>query len=199
MIQNKKDYLDYLEKDACNYRVASGREGIKAWLFYKIFSTPISDQSKIWNYIKTLRKCEYYLNSKKNDGFFLWGWKSFLFIISLHRLRKLARLTGFQIPPNTIGKGITIWHWGPCVINGYAQLGENCTLRPDIVIGYKDKGGVAPKIGNNVVINSGCRIIGNDIIIGDNVIIAPGAVVTKSIPSNCIVGGIPAKVLKNIE
>nr|WP_297677849.1 hypothetical protein [uncultured Bacteroides sp.] len=51
-------------------------------------------------------------------------------------------------------------------------------------------------MGNNVTINSGSRIIGNGIVIGDNVIIAPGAVVTKSIPSNSVVAGVPAKIIK---
>jgi len=38
-------------------------------------------------------------------------------------------------------------------------------------------------------------IIG-DVRIGDNVTIAPNSVVTKNVPSNCIVGGTPAKIIK---
>ena len=34
--------------------------------------------------------------------------------------------------------------------------------------------------------------------LGDNVVVAAGAVVTKDIPSDCVVGGIPAKVIKDI-
>ena len=81
-------------------------------------------------------------------------------------------------------------------VNGNSRIEENCTIRPDVVIGYKDRNGVAPIIGNNVTINSGSRIIGNGIVIGDNVIIAPGAVVTKSIPSSSVVAGVPAKIIK---
>lgn len=124
------------------------------------------------------------------------GGKFLLYLYNLRKLRALSRVTGFQIPPNTIGQGLTIWHWGPLIVNGNSRIGENCTIRPDVVIGYKDRNGVAPIIGNNVTINSGSRIIGNGIVIGDNVIIAPGAVVTKSIPSNSVVAGVPAKIIK---
>ena len=36
-------------------------------------------------------------------------------------------------------------------------------------------------------------------MIGDNVTIAPNAVVINDVPSNCIVGGIPAKIIKYID
>lgn len=47
-------------------------------------------------------------------------------------------------------------------------------------------------IGNNVIILSGCTI-------GENSVIAAGAVVTKSIPANCVAGGVPAKIIKEIK
>jgi serine O-acetyltransferase len=50
------------------------------------------------------------------------------------------------------------------------------------------------KIGNNVFIGGGAKIIG-DIKIGDNVTIAPNAVVVKDVNKNCIVGGVPSKVI----
>lgn len=194
MIQSKRDYHNYIACDARNYRIVSGYAGVKEWLLNRLLSSPISDQSKIWSYIKTLRKCEYW----HNTGTLLGGGK-FIYLWYLHKLRRLSRITGFQIPPNTIGPGLTIWHWGPLIVNGNARIGDNCTIRPDVVIGYKDRTGPAPIIGNNVTINSGSRIIGNGVVVGDNVIIAPGAVVTKSIPSNSVVAGVPAKVIKELS
>jgi acetyltransferase-like isoleucine patch superfamily enzyme len=53
-------------------------------------------------------------------------------------------------------------------------------------------------IGNNVFIGYN-SIIMPGVTIGDNVVIGAGAVVTKDIPSNCVVAGVPAKPLKSHE
>lgn len=47
----------------------------------------------------------------------------------------------------------------------------------------------------HVAFGPGAKAFGN-ITIGDNVFVAPNAVVTKDDPSNVIVGGIPAKIIK---
>lgn len=51
-----------------------------------------------------------------------------------------------------------------------------------------------PRIGNNVILSSGAKIIGG-ITIGNNVTIGANAVVTKDVPDNSIAVGIPAKVI----
>ena len=53
-------------------------------------------------------------------------------------------------------------------------------------------------IGNNVWIGGGA-IIYPGVSIGDGVVIAGGAVVTKSVPDNAVVGGNPAKIIKEID
>lgn len=58
--------------------------------------------------------------------------------------------------------------------------------------------GKSIKIGNNVWIGGGA-IICPGVTIGDNVVIAAGAVVTKDISDNLLVGGNPAKVIKEIK
>jgi maltose O-acetyltransferase len=52
-------------------------------------------------------------------------------------------------------------------------------------------------IGNNVLISDKVTIC-KGVTIGDNVIIGANSVVTKNIPSNCIVAGIPARIIKPI-
>lgn len=53
-------------------------------------------------------------------------------------------------------------------------------------------------IGNNVWMGSGVIILPG-VTIGDNSVIAAGAVVSKDVPKDVIVGGVPAKILKNIK
>ena len=53
-------------------------------------------------------------------------------------------------------------------------------------------------IGDDVWVGGNCTILPG-VTIGSNVVIAAGAVVTKDVPDNCVVGGIPAKVISTIE
>ena len=54
------------------------------------------------------------------------------------------------------------------------------------------------KIGNNVWIGGGVNIL-SGITVGNNVVIAAGAVITKDVPNNVVVAGVPAKIIKRIE
>ena len=70
-------------------------------------------------------------------------------------------------------------------------------IYPGVTIGQTSHGKV-PVIGDNVFIGLGAKVFG-DIKIGNNVIIAPNAIVVKDVPDNAVVGGIPAKVIKFVE
>lgn len=166
------------EADAVNYK-SQYRSWIRK-IKCNVFSDPICEQKYIWLYIKALRYVEYYQNTSGgtiNKLFMLW-W--------LKKLRKYSHITGFQIPPNVCGKGLTIWHWGPIIINSAAKIGDNCTLYPGVLIGHKIPGNGAATIGNNVFIGAGTKIIG-PVKIGANVTIGQNCVITKDIPSNSIV------------
>lgn len=54
------------------------------------------------------------------------------------------------------------------------------------------------KIGSNCWIGSKVTVL-DGVTIGDNCVIAAGSVITKSLPPNCVIGGVPAKVIKSIE
>lgn len=187
MIRSKDNLYECLESDSLNYKAVVG---LNRW-HHQLRCNPISDQWYIWKYIEALRYSEYHINRNGIYHKLLKMWFN-------HKLRHLARITDFQIPPNTVGAGLTIWHWGPIIINPEARIGKNCTLNPMIIIGHKAPGEGAPRIGDNVFIGGGAKIIGN-VTIGDNVTIAPNAVVVKDIPSNVVVGGIPCKIIKEKE
>ncbi len=98
------------------------------------------------------------------------------------------------INTKNIGKNLFIQHGFATVISA-KSIGENCWINQQVTIGYE--GDKHPVIGNNVRICAGAIIIG-DVTVGDNSIVAAGAVVTKSIPPNEVWGGVPAKFIKKV-
>ncbi|GAA0337858.1 maltose acetyltransferase domain-containing protein [Bacillus carboniphilus] len=90
------------------------------------------------------------------------------------------------------------------------RFGDNCMLAPGVHIytathpldaaerntGYEY--GKPVTIGNNVWVG-GLAVINPGVTIGDNAVIASGAVVTKDVPANVVVGGNPARVIKEIK
>ncbi len=112
-------------------------------------------------------------------------------------LRRIGYKCGLQIPYKTnIDEGLYIVHWGDIVINPNCKIGKNLTISQGVTIGQVNRGKSkgTPIIGNNVYIGPGAKIIGS-INIGNNVAIGANAVVTKDIPDNAVVVGIPAKVI----
>jgi len=106
-------------------------------------------------------------------------------------------LTGIEIHPGArLGEGIFIDHGMGVVIGETAELGNNVTLYQGVTLGGtgKEKGKRHPTIGNNVVISTGAKVLGN-IKIGDNVKIGAGSVVLRDVPDNCTVVGVPGKVV----
>lgn len=84
------------------------------------------------------------------------------------------------------------------------EIGEDFTCGRDVVIrsydghticedGYRVSEPI--KIGNHVWIGQGATIL-KGVTIGDGAIIAAGAIVTKNVPAHSIVGGVPAKVIR---
>lgn len=100
-----------------------------------------------------------------------------------------------------IGPGLFFPHTVGTVL-GAARIGKNCTIYQGVTVGAKNIDFVyneknRPIIGDNVLIAAGAKILGG-ITIGNNVIIAANSVVLDSVPDNCIIGGIPAKIIKEL-
>lgn len=107
-------------------------------------------------------------------------------------------LTGIEIHPGAkIGRGLFIDHGMGVVIGETTIIGDNITLFQGVTLGGtgKEKGKRHPTIGDNVVIGSGAKILG-DITIGDNSYIGSNAVVIKDVPPNSTVVGVPGRITK---
>ena len=111
-------------------------------------------------------------------------------------------LTGIEIHPKAkIGKNLFIDHGMGVVIGETSEIGDNVTIYHMVTLG-----GISPSINsdsqrqikrhptlmNNVVIGSGAQILG-PVIVGENAKVGANAVVTKDVPNNAVMIGIPAK------
>ena len=118
-------------------------------------------------------------------------------------ISQLSRfLTGIEIHPGAkIGKNLFIDHGMGVVIGETSEIGDNVTIYHMATLG-----GIAPSINSNqqrmvkrhptlndcVVVGSGAQILG-PVVIGANAKVGANAVVTKDVPENAVMVGIPAK------
>ncbi len=117
----------------------------------------------------------------------------FVSFLAKARLKFLIWSTGIDIPPKVkIGKGFYIGHPQSVVINPTCIIGENCNISQFVTIGSNN--GKAATIGNEVYIGPNVCIIEN-VVIGNRVTIGAGSVVTKDIPDDATVVGVPARVI----
>ena len=113
------------------------------------------------------------------------------------RMRRCMYRYGIAIPYATkIGPGFAIHHFGGIVINEHAILGGNCNISQGVTIGKANRGKRAgcPTIGDNVYIGPGAKIFGH-IMIGNNVAVGANCVVTRDVPDNAVVAGVPGRVI----
>jgi serine O-acetyltransferase len=110
----------------------------------------------------------------------------------------LARfLTGIEIHPGaTIGTGVFIDHGMGVVIGETAIVGDYALIYQGVTLGGtgKESGKRHPTLGENVIVGTGAKVLGN-IELGDNVRIGAGSVVLRDVPSDCTVVGVPGRVV----
>jgi serine O-acetyltransferase len=115
-------------------------------------------------------------------------------------LSQLGRFfTGIEIHAGaTIGRRFFIDHGAGVVIGETSEIGNDVLIYQGVTLGGtgKEKGKRHPTIGNNVVIGTGAKILGN-IQIGDHVKIGAGSVVIRPVPDHSTVVGIPGRVVKS--
>jgi len=118
-------------------------------------------------------------------------------------MRKAARLrhtfwsiiTQSDIDPRaTLGRNLKLPHPNGVVIHEDAVVGDDCMIMQQVTIGMIGDGEV-PRIGNNVYIGAGAKIIGK-VQVEDNARIGANAVVTGDVPAFCTAVGIPARLIE---
>ena len=127
-----------------------------------------------------------------------WLWrKQFKWLARM--VSNLARwLTGIEIHPGaTIGQRFFIDHGMGVVIGETAEIGDDVTLYHGVTLGGTswNKGKRHPTLGNNVVCGAGAKVLG-PITIGAGARVGSNAVVTRDVPEDATVVGIPGRIIK---
>ena len=179
MLNTKEELREFIAADAR----ACHRSRIKPYL--------IGDE--VWRFQLCLRKNEYDVHFTGLQKFIR------LPLIYWHKLsyqRKSVQL-GFTIPLHVFGKGLSIAHRGTIVVHTSVKVGDNCRIHEGVTIGATSGCKQAARIGNNVFIASGAKIIG-DLTIADDVAIGANAVVVRSIEApGTTWAGVPARKISD--
>lgn len=106
--------------------------------------------------------------------------------------------TGIEIHPGAkIGKRLFIDHGHGVVIGETAEIGDDCTIYHGVTLGGNTlrKGKRHPTLGNEVTVGAGAKIIGA-IVLGDRVRVGANSVVTRDVPDDMVVVGIPGNLVR---
>lgn len=95
-----------------------------------------------------------------------------------------------------IGEGLYLGHPRNITVNVNSVIGRNCNLHKGCAIGQENRGERkgAPVLGDRVWVGINAVVVGR-IVIGDDVLIAPGAYVNCDVPSHSIVLGNPCRII----
>lgn len=187
MIRTRKELKDYLQYEKKIYSQTHGG-GVYQQILNIVKSHP---DYYTWKYVKLLRVTGFYYANRKKNIFYTIG-----YFWNCRRKNKLGRKLGIEMHESLCGKGLTIYHTQGIVINGMTEIGDNFILHGNNCIGTDGFSLDCPKIGNNVRLGVGAKIIGN-VEIADNVTVAAGAVVVKSCTEpNVVLAGVPARIVK---
>ncbi|MFZ3583338.1 serine O-acetyltransferase [Loktanella sp. DJP18] len=150
---------------------------------------------KAWDPSRQLLRClRRYVGIGENGkqlgkpGPFLRRW-----LVIRHRF--WSAICGCEIHLGTqIGGGLILPHPVGIVIHPRATIGPNCIIFQNVTLGTNNSAN-PPQLGGHVDVGPGAVIIG-DLVIGDHAVIGANAVVLHDVSARSVVGGVPARVLK---
>lgn len=188
MIQSKQDLKFYIREDK-KRNLGAYKVGSLKYIAYWIYGT---DQIKAFRLLKALRKLEYAKNVLCKRGVF----GKMVYALHQWHYHRLEERYDIAIGTNMVGYGFRLPHVvGGGIIINCNSMGNYCGANVGVVIGNNQKWDDRPVIGDHVGFTMGSKAYGK-IHIGNNVTVAPNSVVIKDVPDNCVVSGIPAKIIK---
>ncbi len=153
----------------------------------EVMKTFILSTDYIGRFMLLLRTTEYLKNrSRKRKSL------KILYAIVNYFFRRISFRCGFSIPLNVFGPGLLIPHYGTIVINAATKVGSGCVLHTATCIAGKNN-----VVGDDVYISTGSIITGA-ITIANKVTIGANSMVNKDIrDENILIAGSPAKIIKS--
>ncbi|MGE4611457.1 MAG: serine O-acetyltransferase [Paracoccaceae bacterium] len=163
----RSDILAVFERDPACHRY------IQPLLFYKGFQAIQAYRLAHW----------FWMHERKDLAYFMQMRTSEVFGVDIH-------------PAAKIGRGLMIDHAHSVVIGETAIVGDNVSMLHAVTLGGtgKEDHDRHPKIGDNVLLGAGAKVLGN-ITVGRCSRVASGSVVLQSVPANKTVAGVPARVV----
>lgn len=163
----RSDILAVYERDPACHRY------IQPILFYKGFQAVQAYRLSHW----------FWVNGRQDLAYFVQMRSSEVFGVDIH-------------PGAKIGRGLMIDHAHSIVIGETAVVGDNVSMLHAVTLGGTGKfeQDRHPKIGDNVLLGAGAKILGN-IKVGNCSRVAAGSVVLHAVPANKTVAGVPARVV----
>ncbi len=163
----RADLVAVLERDPATHRL------LQPVLYFKGFQAMQAYRVSNWLYRQGRKDLAYFLQMRASE---VYG-------IDIH-------------PAATIGKGIMIDHAHSIVIGETAVVGDNVSMLHSVTLGGtgKQDGDRHPRIGDEVLIGAGAKVLGN-ICVGSRSRIAAGSVVLSDVPPGTTVAGVPAEVV----
>lgn len=145
----------------------------------------------IYHFLYHLRHVEYYTNCRGTCIL-----RKLCYLYHFVIFKRLSFKLHIFIYPNSCGYGLKISHCGDFThIAKGCIIGNNCEILPGVVFGKKNGPSVHTIVGDNCSFGLGARILGS-VRIGNNVTIGANTIITKDIPDNAVVGGVPAKIIR---
>lgn len=190
MDANKPDYIIRNARDCRRY--------IAADLYRYFTNTRFRSYVRGWfipgfRFTVLLRTCQYMAFSRLR---MLWMPVYLLFRLML---RHYQFKYGISIHHTcNVGPGLYIGHFGDIIVNPSSTIGVNCNLSPGVLLGLSYNSDTCrfeyPRLGNCVAVTNSVKIIGG-VTMGDWSMAAPASVITKDVPPQAVVAGIPAHIL----